>query len=66
MENSCFFLLDAEQNIQTQTDYVTKSDNRNPFELFLYLIKESNFCDLFEKEKLCNDIHQIMNIKGLP
>lgn len=58
-------LLNAEQNIQKRVDYVIKSNNRHLLKVFLCLIKERNFCDLFEKEKLCNDMHQIMIIKDL-
>ena len=44
-------LSNAEQNIQKQVDYVIKNNNGNLFKAFLCLIKERNFCDLFEKEK---------------
>ncbi|RGK46732.1 cadmium transporter [Ligilactobacillus ruminis] len=50
-------LSNAEQNIQKRVDCVIKSNNGNLFKVFLCLIKERNFCDLFEKEKRCNDMH---------
>lgn len=50
-------LSNAEQNIQKQVDYVIKINNGNLFKVFLCLIKERIFCDLFEKEKQCNDMH---------
>jgi len=46
-----FSLSNAEQNIQKRVDCVIKSNNGNLFKVFLCLIKERNFCDLFEKEK---------------
>lgn len=44
-------LSNAEQNIQKRVGCVIKSNNGNLFKVFSCLIKERNFCDLFEKEK---------------